>query len=242
MKALIVDDEAKAREILELLLRVHVPEIQTAKLASSGREASVILQNYQPDLVFLDIKMPEMNGFEWLASLQERPFDVIFATAYDQYAIQAIRYAAFDYLLKPVDVEDLRNCMDRYIASSTDRSVSYDNLLYNISQSDPRNFRLTIATTEETHYLDPAKIIRLEADGNYTHFHLSDQKQVLASRPLGYYANLLPDVQFIRCHKSHLVNRNCITSIFDKKLKLNDGAIVDVSRRRMAGVRASMES
>ena len=240
MNVLIVDDEYKAREILELVIKVHVPEITQLRMAASGHEASAILEDFQPEIVFLDIKMPGMNGFEWLASLTDRSFDVIFVTAYDQYAIQAIRFSAFDYLLKPVDPEDMRSTIDRYQKDPSSRRNSFDNLLYNVAQEDAGNFKLAIATTGSTHYLESKVIMRCEADGNYTHFYLSTDKHILASRPIGHFSALLPDTQFIRCHKSHLVNRQYITSITHNKVQLNDGSIVDISRRRMAAVKAFM--
>ncbi len=242
MIALIVDDEFKAREILELMIKLHIPEFKKIRLASSGPEASQVLQQCDPDVVFLDVKMPVMNGFEWLASLPKRPFDVVFTTAYDQYAIQAIRYSAFDYLLKPVDPEDLRTTMNRYLKSTKTHAGGYDNLLYNIGQNDPSTFRLTISTTQGTHYLDSSEIIRCEADGNYTHFYLTNEKHIIASRPLGHYGSLLPDNIFIRCHKSSLVNRNYIKTIYDKQISLADGSIVEVSRRRLAAVKKAMSN
>ena len=240
MKALVVDDESKAREILGLLIKAHVPEIPEVRLAASGNEATGLLKEFVPDLVFLDIRMPAMNGFEWLGSLSERPFDVIFTTAYDQYAIQAIRYSAFDYLLKPIDPEDLRNSIKRYLLQPDGNKRNYDNLLYNVSQTDPRQFRLTIATNEGTYYLNPEDIMRCEADGNYTHFYLQTGKHIMASRPLGYFGSLLPESLFIRCHKSHLVNSRWIEVITEKKIQLKDGTDVDVSRRRLTAVKAAM--
>lgn len=240
MKALIVDDEAKAREVLGLLIRYHVPEITEVVEAHGGTEATSVLSGYRPDLVFLDIKMPVLDGFEWLRSLDQRDFDVIFTTAYDQYAIKAIRFAAFDYLLKPVDTEDLRHTIDRYLETCHQTKRAYDNLFYNTTQPDPQDFRLTIATTEQTHYLDPTLIVRCEADGNYTHFYLADGKHILASRSLGLYGDLLSELGFIRCHKSHLVNRRYVESILDKLLQLSNGHYVEVSRRRMPLVREAM--
>ncbi len=240
MKALIVDDEAKAREVLDLLITYHIPEITEVVQANGGMEATSLLTAYQPELVFLDIKMPGQDGFEWLRSLEHREFDVIFTTAYDQYAIKAIRFAAFDYLLKPVDTEDLRNTIDRFLVSRSVTKRSYDNLFYNTDQPDPKDFRLTIATTEQTYYLDPDEIVRCEADGNYTHFFLKSGKRIIASRFLGMYADLLADLGFIRCHKSHLVNRRFVESISDKQIHVTGGHQVEVSRRRMPMVREAM--
>lgn len=238
MNALIIDDEYKAREILELMIRAHAPEIEQIKSGESGQEADIILEQYHPDLVFLDIKMPDQNGFEWLQSLAQRPFDVVFTTAYDQYAIQAIRFAAFDYLLKPVDPEDLRTTIERYLDRKPDRKSSIDNLLYNVGQADPNLYRLTIPTREETHYVNATDIIRCEADGNYTHFYLKSGQRLMTSRPIGHYAGLLPCPPFIRCHKSHLVNQKHIQSMSSTKIQLVDGSEAEVSRRRLSEVRS----
>lgn len=240
MNALIVDDEHKASEILDMLIRVHVPEILQSRIASSGTEATALLESFKPNLVFLDIRMPVQNGFEWLASLTERPFDVIFTTAYDQYAIKAIRYSAFDYLVKPVDPEDLRNAMDRFKAQLIGHHDRYDNLLFNVNQPDTSNLRLTVATTEGIFYIDHDDIIRCEADGNYTHFYLKEEGHILTSRSLGHYSTILPEDRFIRCHKSHLVNIDQIASISDKKIQLKDGTDVEISRRRMASVKSAL--
>jgi two-component system LytT family response regulator len=242
MKVLIVDDEVKAGEVLKLMLNVHVADIHEVKIASSGNEATSILVDYDPALVFLDIKMPGMSGFDWLASLDSRPFEVIFTTAYNQYAIQAIRYSAFDYLLKPIDAEDLHNAMTRFRTQPPDLNRSVDDLLYNVSQTDPGSFKLAIATTQGIHYLRPKNIIRCEADGNYTHFYMQSGKHVLASRPLGHYSSLLPKSDFIRCHKSHLVNRYFVESIADSKIYLSNGEHVEVSRRRLVTVKTLLAS
>lgn len=240
MKALIVDDEAKARELVELMVRHHIPEITTVKKANGPAAASEILTSYTPDLVFLDIKMPGTNGFEWLKGLNKRTFDVIFITAYDQYAIRAIRFAAFDYLLKPVDPEDLREAMDRYLELKSKDGQHFDNLFHNAGQADPMDFRLTISTTEGTHYLAPSEIVHCEADGNYTFFHMEDGRRIISSRSLGQYADLLGDLGFIRCHKSHLVNRRFVSTLGTKYLELRDGSQIEVSRRRMSSVKEAM--
>ncbi|MDX1479422.1 MAG: LytTR family DNA-binding domain-containing protein [Saprospiraceae bacterium] len=241
MKALIVDDEAKAREVLELMVAVHVPEISEVRCASGASSASSQLTRFQPDLVFLDIKMPGISGFEWLMSLASRPFEVIFTTAFDQYAIQAIRFSAFDYLLKPVDPEELRKTIDRYVLHATDRQSRYENLFYNVEQKHLAKLRLTLTTTERTHYVDPAEIVRCEADGNYTHFYLNNGKRIVTSRPLGHYSTLLPDKMFIRCHKSHIINRMYVESMSDSILLLRDGSQAEVSRRRRGAVREAMQ-
>ena len=238
MKALIVDDEFKAREVLNLMLKHHAPDISMIREAGSASEASQILESFKPDLVFLDIKMPGQDGFSWLRSLESRDFDVIFVTAFDQFAIQAIRYAAFDYLLKPVDIEDLQKAISRF--TNKKATGSYENLFYNAQQGSPEEYRLTIPTNGKMHYIDPRKIVRCEADGNYTHFYLLEGRHVISSRPLGHYSGLLPDSMFIRSHKSHLVNMDYIKAIGENILELDGGMRVEVSRRRMSSVKDAL--
>ncbi len=232
MKALIIDDELKAREILLLLIKHHIPQIKSCQLAAGASEASEILKNYRPDLVFLDIKMPVIDGFEWLQSLQKRDFAVIFTTAFDQYAIKAIRYAAFDYLLKPIDIEELKVAVARLLLSNEPVDGNFDALFYNISQTNQSQLKLNIRTNDGTHYLFIKNLIRCEADGNYTTFFMTDQKSVIASHSLSTYAELLEDNGFVRCHKSHLVNMLYITGLSDMQLRLKNNEQVDVSRRR----------
>lgn len=238
MKALIIDDEQKAREILELLVQGFVPEIEETRVANGGQEAFQIMEGYHPDLVFLDIKMPGMNGFEWLERVENRDFEVIFTTAYDEYAIKAIRFSAFDYLLKPIDPDDLVVSIGRLKNQmQNDRQNRFVNLIHNLRQSEPSEFRLTIATTEGTHFLNPKEIIHCQADGNYTHFYLHKKNRIISSKPLGYYDGLLKSHGFIRCHKSHLVNREFVEKLDDQKAYLSDGSSVLVSRRKRPEVR-----
>lgn len=240
MNALIIDDEQKAREVLQLQLEYHVPEVKVIRQAHSADEASTLLLQFKPNIVFLDIKMPGKDGFAWLKSLDEYDFQIIFTTAYDQFAIKAIRFAAFDYLLKPVDAEELCAAMDRLLQEKTRQQKSLENLFYNAEQIDPYNYRLTIPTTEGTHYLDPAQIMHCEADGNYTHFFMEGGRRIVASRPLGHYLELLEGFDFIRCHKSHLVHVPFVKKYGEQGLTLLNGTIVEVSRRRRADVKRQL--
>ncbi len=241
MKALIVDDEAKAREMLHFMLDYYIPEITQLEMASSADEATEMVKQLRPELIFLDVKMPGKDGFTWLRELKEWPFTVIFITAYDQYAIQAIRFSAFDYLLKPVDGQDLREAIDRYLLQRRDPGRAYDNLIYNATQEDPWKYRLTIATTEGTYYLNPAEIIRCEADGNYTHFYLQNKQHIMASRPIGLFAELLESFNFIRCHKSNLINMEHVMRYSEEGLTMKDQSQVDISRRRKKDVKNKLD-
>jgi len=237
---MIVDDEAKAREMLLFLLENYIPEIEEIRMADGADEADRILSRFLPTLVFLDIKMPGRDGFTWLREIKERPFSVIFTTAHDQFAIRAIRFAAFDYILKPVDAQDLRNAFDRFI-SEQDTIPQYANLFHNAEQKEDKDYRLTISTVEGTHYLKPTQIIRCEGDGNYTFFYTEIGKKIVASKPVGVYEELLEPMGFIRCHKSHLINPTFVVKYSDDGLTLANDTTVEISRRRRKRVKDKLQ-
>ncbi len=240
MNVLIIDDEAKARDLLLFLLQNYIPEIDEIKMADGADEADQMLTTFQPDLVFLDIKMPGRDGFTWLKEIKERPFSVIFTTAHDQFAIRAIRFAAFDYILKPVDAQDLRNAFDRY-KMQHDSKPEYDNLFHNTEQTNLKDYRLTISTTQGTHYLNPNEIIRCEGDGNYTFFYTENDKKIIASKPIGVFEELLHPMGFIRCHKSHLINPKYVRKYSEEGLTFPDDQTVEISRRRRKRVREQLQ-
>lgn len=235
MKALIIDDERKAREVLRLMLNVHVPEFTEIREADGGAEANRQLVDFQPDLVFLDIKMPHMDGFQWLRQVARRNFAIIFCTAYDQYAIQAIRFSAFDYLLKPVDTEDLLTAIHRFFRRKS--LPAYDDLLYNTEQNSPDAYRLTINTHDGRFFVPTKEIIRLEADGNYTMIYLLNKKPIIASKSIGFFADLLPTDAFLRCHKSHIVNQLHIKALRNGQIIMSNQDQVDVSRRKLTAIK-----
>lgn len=241
MQVLIIDDEEKARDLLRLLLEHHIPEVKDIKIADGAEQATEILKDYFPEIVFLDIKMPGKDGFTWLQELEDRTFRVIFTTAHDEYAIRAIRFSAFDYLLKPIDSLELRNAIDRYLADDGSSVPSYENLFYNAASPAPLSFKLTINTNQRTYYLDPDSILYCLADGNYTQFNLEDGRRILASKPIGHYEDLLDSLGIVRCHKSYLVNLSIIEQIGESKLNLKNNVQVPVSRRRKAMVKTLLD-
>ena len=180
-----------------------------------------------------------------LDSIPNKCFKVIFTTAYDEYAIQAIRFSAFDYLLKPIDAEDLLNAVKRFALSDDppQQNDLFSNIRHNISAEGLHQFRLALPSREGVHFVMPGEIIRCEGAGNYTVFHLHGGKQKITSRSLGEYEDLLTPFHFIRTHKSHLVNREFISYIdFNGFLILKDSSRVEVSRRRKGEVMAAMRS
>lgn len=252
IKALIIDDEVSAVNVVKLLLNKFVPEIDAVSTAVGSREGWQAIQEVKPDLVFLDIEMPMMSGFELLEKFPDYAFDVIFITAYDHYAIKAIRFSALDYLLKPIDADELRTAVQRFLARRVsspekksfvkDHQAKYNNLLHNLRTEQPGDYRLAIATTSGTHFYQPDEIVRCEADGNYTKFFLLNKKPVIASKTLKEFDEILSGQQFIRVHRAHLVNKRHIRSLTnDHELQLSDDSSVEVSRRRWDEVKKILQ-
>lgn len=242
IKALLIDDEERAIDSLQLMIEKFIPEIDQIRSCSDARKCSQIIHDMKPDLVFLDVRMPYLSGFDILNSIPNKFFKVIFTTAYDEYAIQAIRFSALDYLLKPVDVDELINAVKRFMQSKDNgwpQQELFRNITHNMQANDARHFRLALPSNEGVHFLTPAEIIRCEASGNYTVFYVNGGKQRMTSRTLGEYEELLSPFHFIRTHKSHLVNREYISYI-DRNgfVILKDSSSVEVSRRRKAEVMA----
>ncbi len=242
IRALIIDDEMSTIQVLRILIQRFIPEINEIHTALGGMDGLAKVRSLKPDLVFLDIEMPELDGFELLRQIPEPDFEVIFVTAYSHYAIQAIRFSAFDYILKPVDTNELRHAVMRFIDQKKQMNnfgQRYRHLLQNLHHNDLRQFTLSIHTLEGTHFLPVSEIVRCEADGNYTCFYLQNKKKVLASRPLGEFEALLDPAHFRRVHKSYLVNRIHILSFSNQGfLQMSDASTVEVSRRKMTEVKA----
>lgn len=236
IRILLIDDEPDACEILEILIRKNISIPVEIRVSNSPAAAVSIIKEYKPTLLLLDIEMPVMNGFDLLNRIGHWDFDVIFTTAYDKYAIKAIRFSALDYLLKPIDVIDLQNAINRHIVKKEVPSQQHqlvDNLLSNLRQKDQSCFKLAISTSEGVYFSEPAHIIRLEGEGNYTRFYFTDRKPLLVSKVIKDFEEILQDHSFVRIHKSHLINRQHITQIDkDDSLILSDGSHIAISRRR----------
>lgn len=234
---LIVDDEPAAGNILQLLIEKHIPGVKTIRYCSSPEEALAALPEFKPSLVMLDIEMPTMNGFDFLNKAVNCDFDVIFTTAYDKYAIKAIRFSALDYLLKPVDISELQNAINRHLVKKEfkpqQQEKLVDNLISNLQQKDSSAFKLALSTMEGVFFFEPATIIRCEGENNYTRFYFPDRRPLLVSRTMKEYEDILTEHQFIRVHKSHLVNKKFVRHL-DKEglLWLTDGSSIAVSRRK----------
>ena len=205
VKALIVDDEIKARKVLRHYLSSFVPEVTEIRDAESAAVAAEILQVYKPDILFLDVEMPHKNGFQFLSEISNPDFDVIFTTAFNQYAIQAIRFSALDYLLKPLDLEELKAAVQRHIEKKEEKSNQqelYSNLIENLRKKEVKDFKLAVPASDGLHFFMIQDILRLEANKSYTHIHLVDQKPFISSRTLKHFEDMLEEFNFIRTHES----------------------------------------
>jgi two-component system LytT family response regulator len=246
VKALIIDDDLHTREELKDILEKFFPEVTVlaeCRNAATGLEA---IRTLHPEIVFLDIEMPDMNGFQMLEKLPEITFEIIFITSFNQYAIKAIRFSALDYLLKPVKVDELRIALQRFSEKSVlgkDAKARITNFFYNAEKQQLADFRLALATTEGMFFLSPNDILYCEGQVNYTLFHLSGKKKMLSSKTLKEYDELLSDHQFIRIHKSYLVNRQHIASItHDHKVAMHDGTLVEISKRKFPEVKMILQN
>jgi len=241
IRTLIIDDEESTVTVLQLLLKQYVPEIDEICTAVGAQQGMQMIKEVDPHLLFLDIEMPYMSGFELLEQFPDHGFEVIFVTAYDHYAIKAIKYSALDYLLKPIDAEELKQSVQRFINRKNvadNTKPLYENLLYNLNQPKTTDYRLAISTTEGTSFYGAEEIIRCEAVGNYTRFYIKEKKPVITSRTLKEYEDLLTDHHFLRVHRTHLVNPKYIQAYTrDHELKMHDGSVVQVSRRKWESIK-----
>lgn len=246
MKAIIIDDEPNNIRNLELLLREHGDNVQiiaTAMNAEEGREAIVY---HQPDLVFLDIQMPGKNGFELLQSLPDPTFEVIFVTGFDKYGIQAVKFAAIDYLLKPIVVAELKAAVDKAVSKTAikRRNSQLENLLVLLQQKGNRkDHKIALPSAKETRFVSPGDIIYCEARNNYTVFYLTSEEKLVIAKPLYEYDELLEDYGFIRCHNSYLVNRHFVKSLLREdggSLLLENNVRIPISRQKKDQVRQAL--
>lgn len=236
IKALIIDDEPAAVKTLSLMVHHYLPQITELKSANDPHEGLFLLKSFQPNLLFIDIQMPVMSGFELLKQVPQINFNIIFTTAYDEYAIEAIRFSALDYLLKPIDADELVNAYNRFVQKLNSASGSqplYSNFIHNLNVRDKKDFKLALPTLQGTFFYRPDEIVRLEGEGNYTKFFFTNKTTFLTSRTLREYEAILESHGFIRIHKSHLINKAYVVNyVPDGMLVMADNSKVEISRRR----------
>lgn len=245
ISALIVDDEKNGRENLSGLIQSHCPQIRVVGEARSVEQAIAGIQGHQPQLIFLDIEMPGGNGFQLLEHFKDFPFEVIFVTAYDNYAIRAIRFSASDYILKPINLNELIAAVDKVSLRISNRSENERIRQLYLNTMHPANPKIGLPTGERVEFVEVKSIIRCQGESNYTHLYFSDRKPLLTAKSLIEFEELLAEYNFIRVHKTHLVNLNQVTS-FTKNdggvLFLSNGDSVAISRRRKEFVLEQLKS
>ncbi|QHS60404.1 LytR/AlgR family response regulator transcription factor [Chitinophaga agri] len=246
IKAIIVDDEQHCIDALQTMLQKKCPEVTVLGGVNSVKEAKELIMEVQPDVVFLDVEMPHQNGFELLKMFDKITFDVIFTTAYEQYALKAIKFNALDYLLKPFSVKELQDAIQKCISR---RNAAGNSAQPEMNTSPLEVFLQNMKTLHQTHkkialptinglvFMPVQNIVRCESTGNYTRIFFTDKKNLMVSRPLKEFEELLTDVDFFRVHNSHLINLQQMQSYIQGEggfALMSDGTQVEISRRRKA--------
>lgn len=241
MKTLIIEDEQKSRDMLATLIKKNFPQLTIVGLAKNVAEGVEFINTLSPDLVFLDISMPDGTGFDVLEKTQGLKFDIIFTTATDKHALKAIKYSACDYLLKPIDVDELKPTVDKLIekhASKTPTMPSMENLQFliqNLKRADDNYSKITLPTGNAYEIVNIKDIIRCEADGSYTNFILIGGKKLMVSASMKHYEDLLPANDFIRIHHHHLININHVIRFLKVDggyAIMSDNSQLEISRRK----------
>lgn len=234
IRTVIIDDEPDAVQFIESIISEYCPNIEVAGKAYSAREGVQMITDTHPDLVFLDVQMPHGSGFDLLSSFPDKSFDVIFITAYNHYAIQAIKFSAVDYILKPININEFIeavNKVEEKRANMEYKNLNYHALMENLKAAKPT--KLAIPTADGIEYLNTGEIIRLEADRSYTWFFMTANRKYLVSRNLKEYQELLSDMNFFRPHNSHLINMEHVKKFVRHEggyIEMTDNSTVPISR------------
>jgi two-component system LytT family response regulator len=237
LKAILIDDEASSRNSLRQKLSAYCPEVEIIAECEDGESGIKTIDSSEVDIVFLDVEMPRMNGFTLLQQVSKRNFEVIFTTAYDHYAIHAIRISALDYLVKPVEVEELKASVEKANQKRSNPSANrrLETLLQNLVSEKAADNRLAIPSQEGLTFIALSEIIYLEAESNYTVIHIDDRSKIIVSKTLKDFEELLPPNIFLRIHHSYIINKNRIVKYLKGEggqVIMTNGSTLDVSRRK----------
>lgn len=235
LKAIIIDDEPYCCETIATLLEEN-EEVEIVSICHNAVDALTAIKKHSPDIVFLDVEMPKMNGFEMLEQLPQVNFEIIFTTSYDQYALKAIRFSAIDYLLKPVDSEELREAIQKVI-HRTQKPIAQqlEILMQKIYQPSTPINKVAMPTMEGLHMIPVDTIISCESDSNYTILQLKNNKKLVVSRTLKEIEELLEEHSFVRVHRCYLANLNEVEKYVKGEggyLVMSDGTTIDVARNK----------
>ena len=235
IRTVIIDDETKARETINDMLNIYCSELEVIGQAHDVLSGIQLIKKLKPDLVFLDIKMPDGTGFDLLNRIEKKDFSLIFLTAFDEYAVKAFKFSAIDYLLKPLDPDELIAAINRVKLYRENDNENISVLIDNLKSIKKDSKKLVLKTAESIFLVNISDILRCESTGNYTKFFLTEQKPVLVSRTLKEYDDILTEYSFFRVHQSHLVNLDHILRL-DKAdggtLIMSDNKSVPVSTRK----------
>lgn len=237
LKCILVDDEINSLEMMEWLLKTYCPEVEILALCNSAKEGIDAINRLDPEIVFLDINMPEMNGFDMLEQVKNHSFEIVFCTAHDQFAIKAFKFAAINYLLKPVDPDDLKTTIQRIAEKRINISEDQYSLLMqklNRSSKSAPN-RIALTTNEGLIFVETRDIVYCKAESNYTTVILSDNKKITVSRVLKELDEVLSGPEFFRVHSSFLIGINHVKKFIRGEgghLVMDNGDSITVSRSR----------
>lgn len=238
VKAVIVDDERNNRLALHKLIEKFCPQVDIVAEVDSVDNAILAIEEHQTDVVFLDVEMPGKNGFDLLANYNyDCPFEVIFTTAYSQYAVKAFRFSALDYLLKPVDPEELIRAVLKLSEkkSSETKTKQFELLDLKVNNKDLSKKQIAISTLEGIYFLSLDEIIHIDADSSYTKIYISVGDMIMSSKPLKHFEELLEDYDFVRVHQSHIINLKHIRRYIrgdGGQVVMMNGTEIEVSRRK----------
>jgi two-component system LytT family response regulator len=236
IKAIIIDDEQHCTDRVVALLKSYSHKINLVGEFSDVDSGIEGIKTLQPDVVFLDVQIHDQTGFDVLKAFVKHPFEVVFTTAFESYAVQAFKFSAIDYLLKPIDVDDFEQAIQKVSEKleTKDFSKKVVHLLHNVSKQDSLK-KISIPTLEGYVFIDVSEIIRCQADVNYTYVFTRNDKKIMVSKTLKYFDGLLSNCGFFRVHNSHLINLQYVKGYIKGKggyVTLEDGATVEVSTRR----------
>ncbi len=244
--AVIIDDEQNNIDNLAILLRQYCPQLEIIGDATNATDGEKLILQLTPDIVFLDIQMPGKNGFDMLQSLRTHNFELIFVTAFEQYGIQAVKFSAIDYLLKPINTDELKAAVQKAIYRSSEKKQNkkLENLLQVLQNEQQKDtHRIALTSAKETRFIKTKEIIRCESSNNYTTFYIFGGERIMVSKPIFEYEEMLQGYGFIRCHQTHLVNKRFIKSLVKQDggyLLLEDGTEIPVSRMKKELVRKEL--
>lgn len=233
LKALIVEDNAFMATVLFDLLKPYATDIAVAAIAKTGHEALPLIAAIKPDVVFLDIELPDMTGFELLQQLEDIDFQTVFTTSHRHYAIKAFRFNALDYLIKPIKESELEEAIRRFLKSAVN-SIDVKQALSNLESQPVENQKLVLSTQNGSLRIPLKQITHIEGDRNYCNIHLTNGSRELSSKNLAYFEDILLDKNFFRSHRSYLVNRYHIEALKSDNFVLKNGFEIPISRRKKA--------